>query len=80
MPDNQGGSMTHRSQAGWDRLQDLLERLTPGDEVRVSSAAADTGLDRDACAMVFAALTRAELFTQAAEDVFIRRRMSDPSQ
>jgi hypothetical protein len=64
-------------QSGWDRLQRLLENLTPGDEVLVSATVRTTGLDHHTCLTVFEALTRAELLTRTDDDVFVRRRMHE---
>jgi hypothetical protein len=58
-------------------MQHLLERLQPGDEIRVGDAAAETGLDPSMCAMVLGALARVDLFTPLADGVFVRRRILD---
>ena len=64
-------------QSAWDRLQHLLESLTPGDEVMVSATARTTGLDPRICLLVFEALTRADLLTRTTDDLFVRRRMHE---
>lgn len=66
-----------RTRSGWERMQNLLERLTPGDEVHVGEAVTETGLDRTTCEMVFDALARVDLYTRTSDGVFVRRRMFD---
>ena len=61
----------------WTRLQDLLERLSPGDEIDVTGASTQTGLDTTTCEMVLEALARVDLFTPTGDRVFVRRRMFD---
>jgi hypothetical protein len=60
---------------GWERLQNLLERLKPGDTIHVRDAAAETGLAHATCAMVLEALARVELFTPQGDGTFLRRRL-----
>jgi len=56
-------------------LLDVLEKLRPGDEIRLAQAARATGLDEGTCESVFEALVRVGLFTRADDGVFVRRRM-----
>jgi DNA-binding IclR family transcriptional regulator len=67
--------MVDRAQSSWDRLQGLLESLTPGDEVHVATAARQTGLPAATCETVLEALTRVDLFTRVGDHTFLRRRM-----
>jgi DNA-binding IclR family transcriptional regulator len=67
--------MADQAGSSWDRLQDLLEGLHPGDEVHIVAAARQTGLPAGTCETVLDALTRVDLFTRTGEHVFIRRRM-----
>jgi hypothetical protein len=59
------------------RLQELLERLGPGDEIDVTVASRETGLDATTCQSVLEALVRVDLFTRTGDRVFVRRRMFD---
>jgi DNA-binding IclR family transcriptional regulator len=67
--------MSEPMQSSWDRLQSLLESLTPGDEIRLAAAARDTGLSPSTCETVLDALTRVDLFTRVGDHTFVRRRM-----
>jgi DNA-binding IclR family transcriptional regulator len=58
-----------------ERLQDLLETLSPGDELHVTAASKATGLDATTCESVLEALVRVDLFTRTRDHVFVRRRM-----
>jgi DNA-binding GntR family transcriptional regulator len=59
----------------WDRLQDLLIQLKPGQRVTISGLAARTGVDVESVDTVLQALTRAELFVKVDETTFIRERL-----
>ena len=61
----------------WDRLLSLLERLQPGDTIRVSDAVSETGLEPSTCSMVLDALTRVDLFTPQGDGAYLRRRLLD---
>jgi hypothetical protein len=67
--------MTER-QASWDRLQSLLEAMTPGDEIHLAATSRDTGLPQTTCETVLDALTRVDLFTRISDHTFVRRRIS----
>ena len=69
--------MADQVPSSWDRLQVLLESLTPGDEVHVAAAARQTGLPAATCETVLDALTRVDLFTRVGDHTFVRRRMID---
>ncbi len=56
----------------WERLQELLTTLKPGETVTVRSISARTGLGLDSVATVLQALTRAELFEQIDQATFMR--------
>ena len=58
--------------ARWDRLQQLLAGLRPGQTVTVRSVSASTGLGADSVATVLEALARAELFAQVDQSTFVR--------
>jgi hypothetical protein len=60
-----------------ERLRSLLDRLNPGDEIRVAAASKETGLDKMTCLSVLEALARVDLFTCRKDGVFVRRRMFD---
>jgi hypothetical protein len=59
----------------WERLQDLLIQLKPGQRVTIGSLAARTGVEVESVDTVLQALTRAELFAQVNETTFIRERL-----
>lgn len=40
------------TRSSWTRLQNLLERLNPGDKIDATAASKETGLDMAACVMV----------------------------
>jgi DNA-binding IclR family transcriptional regulator len=63
--------------SSWERLQAMLESLTPGDEVHVSAAARQCGLPTATCETVLETLTRMNLFTRNGDHLFVRRRMLD---
>jgi len=67
--------MAHQALSSWDRLQAMLETLTPGDEVHVSAAARQCGLSAATCETVLETLSRMQLFTRQGDHVFVRRRM-----
>ena len=60
--------------AGFDKLQDFLLAMTPGDEVSVERAAEISGLDTGRCNAVLSALLRAGLMRQQ-QDAFVRCRL-----
>jgi hypothetical protein len=69
--------MASRNRLPRVRLQELLERLGPGDAIDVAAAALETGLDITTCQSVLEALVRVDLFTRTDDRVFVRRRMFD---
>ena len=69
--------MAARTRSSRERLRNLLDRLNPGDEIRVAAASTETGLDQITCRLVLEGLTRADLFTRKNDGVFVRRRMFD---
>jgi DNA-binding IclR family transcriptional regulator len=71
--------MAHKAPSSWDRLQAMLESLTPGDEIHISAAAKQCGLSSATCESVLDTLARMQLFTRQGDHVFIRRRMIDIS-
>ena len=65
--------------AGFDRLQEFLLGMTPGDQVSVERAAEISGLDTGRCDAVLAALLRAGLMRQN-QDAYVRCRLRTPEQ
>ena len=65
--------------AGFDKLQEFLLTMTPGDEVSVTKAAEISGLDQGRCDAVLTALQRAGLMRQH-DDAYIRCRLRAPDQ
>ena len=69
--------MAVRTRSTRERLQNLLDRLSPGDKIRVSAASRETGLDQSTCRNVLEALARVDLFTRTDDGEFVRRRLLD---
>jgi hypothetical protein len=65
--------------AGFDKLQDFLLAMTPGDQVSVERAAEISGLDTGRCNAVLSALLRAGLMRQQ-QDAFVRCRLHSVDQ
>ena len=65
--------------AGFDRLQEFLLAMTPGDRVSVAKAAEISGLDAGRCDAVLTALLRAGLMQQQA-DAYVRCRLYTSDQ
>ena len=61
--------------AGFDKLQDHLLAMTPGDEVSIQRASEISGLDTDRCGAVLDALMRAGLMMRAHQDAYVRCRL-----
>ena len=61
----------------WDRLQEILVALTPGQTITVEGVAADTGLSPDTTRMILDGLAKAGLF-ERRDDVFVRRSLFRP--
>jgi hypothetical protein len=56
----------------WDRLQEYLLDLRPGQVVTVRAVEDRTGLAPDAIVTVLEALTRAELFAHVDQTTYVR--------
>jgi hypothetical protein len=67
--------MTDSSGSRRKELREVLETLTPGDEIRAVAASKATGLDTGMCEEVFKALVRVGLFDRMGDGRFVRRRM-----
>jgi len=65
--------------AGFDKLQDFLLTMTPGDQLSVARAAEISGLDRGRCDAVLSALHRAGLMQQHQDD-YVRCRLRSAEQ
>lgn len=65
--------------AGFDKLQDFLLAMTPGDQVSAERAAEISGLDQGRCDAVLSALLRAGLMRQQ-DDTYVRCRLRMPDQ
>jgi hypothetical protein len=61
--------------AGLDKLQELLLAMTPGDEVSVARAAEISGLDPRRCDEVLSALMRAGVMMRLQHDAYVRCRL-----
>jgi hypothetical protein len=68
--------VTHQAIAAadnrWERLQELLTGLRPGQTVTIDGISTRTGLGSEAVNTVLQALTRAELFAQVDQTTFVR--------
>jgi len=69
------GSSSSSGDTRWQRLQDLLTSLKPGETVTIRGVSAQTGLGLDSINTVLQALTRAELFAQIDQATFMRDSM-----
>ena len=61
--------------AGFDRLQEYLLAMTPGDQISVSRAVEISGLQAAQCDAVLNALRHAGLMMRLQHDAFVRCRM-----
>ena len=64
-----------RVDAGFDRLQEYLLAMTPGDQISVSRAAEISGLEASQCDAVLNALLHAGLLMRLQHDAFVRCRL-----
>jgi hypothetical protein len=62
----------------WDRLNDLLLGLKPGDSVTPDELVAASGLSPEMVRTVLEALTRAGLFEKTDNHSFLRRSLFAP--
>jgi len=60
--------------AGFDKLQEFLLSMTPGDTVSVAKAVEISGLDQGRCDAVLSALLRAGLM-RMQHDAYVRCRL-----
>jgi hypothetical protein len=60
---------------GFDRLQEYLLAMTPGDQISVSRAAEISGLEKAQCDTVLNALLQAGLMMRLQHDAFVRCRL-----
>jgi hypothetical protein len=67
--------MAVRTRSAHERLQDVLERLKPGDSIQITNVSHDTGVDAPMCEAVLDALTKVGLFTRTTDQMYVRRRM-----
>jgi len=66
--------------SGLDKLQTFLLEMIPGEELTVDRAAEISGLNRQTCAAVLAALTNAGLMLRLQNDVYIRSHLPPPEK
>jgi hypothetical protein len=59
----------------FDRLQEYLLAMTPGDQISVNRAAELSGLDAEQCDAVLNALLHAGLMMRLQHDAFVRCRL-----
>jgi hypothetical protein len=64
---------------GFDKLQDFLLTMAPGDEVSTQRASEISGLGEEQCGVVLDALMRAGLMMRLQQDAYVRCRL-DPEQ
>jgi DNA-binding GntR family transcriptional regulator len=62
----------------WDRLNDIMLNLKPGDTITPDDLVTQTGLSSEMVRTVLEALTRAELFEKTETGVFVRRSLWGP--
>ena len=63
----------------WDRLNDIMLNIKPGDTITPDDLVMQTGLSPEMVRTVLEALTRAELFEKTDTGVFVRRSLWGPS-
>jgi hypothetical protein len=63
---------------GFDKLQDFLLAMSPGDEVSAQRASEISGLDHERCSAVLDALMRAGLMMRLQQDAYVRCRLEQP--
>ena len=61
--------------AGFDRLQEYLLAMAPGDQISVGRAVEISGLDAPECDAVLNALLSAGLMMRLQHDAFVRCRL-----
>jgi predicted transcriptional regulator of viral defense system len=66
--------------AGFDKLQEFLLAMTPGDELSVGDAHQISGLDDRTCEAVLAALMRAGLMLRLQQGAYKRVRLAEGAQ
>jgi len=64
-----------RADVGFDRLQEYLLAMAPGDQISVGRAAEISGLDTAQCDAVLNALLHAGLMMRLQHDAFVRCRL-----
>ena len=57
---------------GFDRLQELLVAMRPGDRLIVADASISSGLTEHLCRAMLEGLVRAGLMDHTEDDVFVR--------
>jgi DNA-binding IclR family transcriptional regulator len=65
----------HDPRSGWNRLEDSLLTIKPGEEISVDTLVAETGLARATVERVLEELTHTELFERKGANVFVRRSL-----
>lgn len=60
---------------GFDKLQDFLLAMAPGDQLSPWRAAEISGLDRKQCHAILDALMRAGLMMRLQHDAYVRCRL-----
>jgi hypothetical protein len=65
----------HDPRVGWNRLENTLITIKPGETITVDSLATESGLLPETVEIVLNALTKAELFERKDGNVFVRRRL-----
>jgi len=67
-------------ETGFDKLQEYLLAMAPGDQISVSRAAEISGLDAHRCDAVLNALLRAGLLLRLQHDAYVRCRLKTTAQ
>jgi hypothetical protein len=67
-------------EAGFDKLQEYLLAMAPGDQISVSRATEISGLDAGRCDAVLNALLRAGLLIRLQHDAYVRCRLKTYEQ
>jgi hypothetical protein len=62
---------------GWNRLEDTLITIKPGETISIEALVTETGLTAKTVETVMAALIKTELFERTPENHFVRRRLME---
>ena len=65
----------HDPRSGWNRLEDSLLTIKPGEEIAIDALVMETGLGRTMVERALEELAHTELFAKKDANVFVRRSL-----